>query len=89
MFKRKQIDNIKTASVHPGVVDTGFGDQALQENGCLRCLKSMFRCCLRNQEEGSQTSVYLCRLAFGELRSGEYYDSDTRVKEMNKRARNL
>lgn len=64
LFKKNNLKNIKTASVHPGVVDTGFGNLTLQESGCFRCLRACFSCCMRTQEAGATTSVYLCRVPF-------------------------
>lgn len=70
LLQKKGIKNVKTASVHPGAVDTGFANMTLQENGCLRCLKSCFLCCFKSQEEGATTSIYLCRVPFSEIASG-------------------
>lgn len=41
-----------------------------------------------NQETGARTSIYLCTTPFTDVRSGEYYNDDTRWKEMDRKARN-
>ena len=40
MFKQKNIDNIKTASLHPGTVYYNFGNNYY----CLKSLKSLVCC---------------------------------------------
>ena len=91
-FKDHGLKHMKTASLHPGTVDTGFGNQAAESSCCFACVFSCFKnclgvCCFKNQAEGAQTSLHLCRIPFEELRSGEYYDCDTRHKEMDERGR--
>ena len=76
---------MKTASLHPGVVDTNFG----QGTSMFKCFKCLCCCIIIDQEEGARTSLYLSRTPFGEIRSGEYYDADTRLKEMDRRGRNI
>ena len=44
---------------------------------------------LIENEEGARTQIYLCNADFGEIRNGEYYNDDTRWKEMDKRGRNM
>ena len=83
LFEKKNLRHLKTASLHPGFVDTGFG---LDNN-----MMKFYRCCcfcLRvNEETGATTSLHLCRIPFEQINNGEYYDDDTKQIEMNKLGR--
>ena len=83
LFQEKNIQNLKSASLHPGIVSTGFGSE--------NCLVKVFRCCLccivKQSEGGSASTLHVCRIPFEELKSGEYYDDDTKHKEMDKKGR--
>jgi len=71
--------HIKTASLHPGIVDSEFGT-GVSGITCFKC----FCCCLYvDNEAGARTSLFLSRVKFEEIRSGAYYDSNTALKEMN------
>jgi len=74
---------IKTFSLHPGVVDTGFG----KEKCLMSCLKTLCCCMFVKSERGSQTSLFLARSAFKNLRNGEYYNNDSEIEDMNPIAR--
>lgn len=71
--------NIKTASLHPGVVASDFYSGS--------CLMKFFRCfcccCMVGNEEGARTNLYLSRVDFGKFKNGAYYDDDTEIVEMN------
>ena len=76
LLQEKNIKHIKTMSLHPGIVETGFGSGNCLTH-CFRCLL----CCIKKDEvSGADTTVHLCRASFSELLSGEYYDDDTRHK---------
>ena len=49
----------------------------------------MVCCTLKKSDSGASTSLYLSRLPFSELRSGEYYDDDNSHKEMDKKGRDM
>jgi len=40
-------------------------------------------CCYVSPENGARTSLYLSRNGFEQLKSGQYYDDDTTIGEMN------
>ena len=67
--------NIKTASLHPGVVASDFYSGS--------CLLKFFKCCccclMINNEEGARTNLHLSRIPFDRIRNGLYYDADTEV----------
>jgi len=61
-----KFQKIKTACLHPGIIDSGFGQDS--------CLIKVFKCCccciLKTSEEGAITSVHLATCPFGILRNG-------------------
>jgi NAD(P)-dependent dehydrogenase (short-subunit alcohol dehydrogenase family) len=81
--KMEKYPNIKTFSLHPGVVATDF----VQDVGYLKCFYALACCCTANPEDGARTSIYLATEDFNKLQNGEYYDSNTKHVEMDKRAR--
>lgn len=84
IIAKKSLKTVKTACLHPGFVDTNIGGDS-----CLnKFIKCIFCCCVKDRETGARTSLYLCQTAFDQIRSGEYYDSDTRWKEMDRKGRN-
>lgn len=79
--------NIKTMSLHPGLVDSNF----FTETSCcsiFRMMKICCFCCFVSTETGARTSLHLSRIPFNELKNGEYYDSDTTIIPMNELGRN-
>ena len=60
LFKEKNIQNVKTASLHPGFVESNLGgDSCLAE--CIRCICCCF---VVKNETGARTSLYLSRVPF-------------------------
>ena len=83
LFKEKNIQNVKSASLHPGIVSTGFGTDSLAVK-FLRCCC----CCMVVESQGGATStLHVCRIPYEEVKSGEYYDDDSSHKEMDKKGR--
>lgn len=84
LFNRiSKYQNIKTFSLHPGIVDSNFGSDI-----CFLKFISTLCCCFWVENaEGAKTSIYLSTQDFSKLKNGEYYDSNTQLKEMDKRAR--
>jgi len=70
LINKKGLNKIKTASLHPGLVETNIGnDQLLTKVIRVLC------CCLVEQPDvGARTSLYLSRVPFGDFKSGEYYN---------------
>ena len=60
LFKEKNIQNIKTASVHPGVVDSNLASDSCM----LQCLKCICCCMFVKKDEGARTNLHLCRIPF-------------------------
>ena len=87
LFQEKNIQNIKSASLHPGIVDTEFG----LDDCFLRSMRCFFRfccCCIQRQSEGgAESTLHVSRIPFEQLKSGEYYDDDCRLTEMDKKGR--
>jgi NAD(P)-dependent dehydrogenase (short-subunit alcohol dehydrogenase family) len=79
--------NIKVMSLHPGIVDSDFASRTpfCSLIGIFKCLCC---CCYINTETGARTSLFLSRENFANLRSGEFYDSDTTLGNMNPLGRN-
>ena len=79
------LHNLKTVVLHPGIVQTN-----ITSGHCLEKYVKCLGCCFfTNSKNGAKTSLHLCRIPFEEIKSGEYYDSDTKHKEMDKRGRNI
>ena len=74
--------NIKTVSLHPGIVDSEFGT-GLTGFSFFRCICC---CVFVNNERGARTSLFVSRIPFEQLQSGAYYHSDTSIKEVNRLA---
>jgi retinol dehydrogenase 12 len=79
--------NIKVMCLHPGIVDSAFATRTpfCSPLGLFKCLCC---CCYTDTETGARTSLFLARENFANLRSGEYYDSDTTLGDMNALGRN-
>ena len=71
--------NIKAASLHPGVVDSGFYGGS--------CIMKFFACCccclMVNNEAGARTNLHLSHIPFKDIKNGAYYNDDTEIIEMN------
>jgi hypothetical protein len=83
--------NIKTVSLHPGIVDSGFGQNKEVEETCFSklftCFKPIMCCCMKNPSEGAETTLYTSQVDFQKLQNGEYYADEKRA-EMSKSGRN-
>ena len=66
MLQAKNLKHIKTASLHPGIVETSFGGDS-----CLiKFFRCCFCCCVVDSADGAKTSLHLSRIHFEEIRSG-------------------
>lgn len=59
LISKNGLTTIKTASLHPGIVDTGFGTGTP-----ISWLKKLCCCFVLNVDEGARTSLYLSRAPF-------------------------
>jgi short-subunit dehydrogenase len=66
LINKNGLKHVKTASLHPGIVETNFGNETCWARffRCLCC------CAVVNQNEGSRTSMYLCNAPLADIRSG-------------------
>ena len=80
-----KLSNIKSAAMNPGAVKTDFG----ADSGTIQCLRCILCCVYVEREQGAKSTLHLCRLPFEQIASGEYYDDDGKVKEMNPLGRDL
>ena len=89
--------SIKTACLHPGVVNTAilnfYGDATSPIIKFLyKTIFPLFSLLLKNTEEGAQTQLYLCYLENNQIVSGKYYvdckfgsvSSKTKDKELER-----
>ena len=84
LLEKKNYQSIKTACLNPGGVDTGA------EQGCCAKFFMCLCCCLFvDTETGAKTSLHLSQIPLEEIKSGEYYDNDRCVKEMDKKGRDM
>ena len=87
----KNNKDIKTVSLHPGVVNTEFMI-VYQIDFCYRIIFNLFyplfKLCTKNVEEGSQTQLFLSYLDYSELASGRYY-ADCKFEKISKTAQNV
>ena len=60
LFEKKNLKHLKSASLHPGFVDSGFG----VENNMMKFYRCCCFCLRVNQETGATTSLYLSRIPF-------------------------
>ena len=66
LFQAKNLKNMKTASLHPGSVESTMGDDMC----FIRCLKCCCCCLFVDGSTGARTSVYLSTAPFEEIKSG-------------------
>ena len=76
--------NVKTASLHPGVVRTEIARYVFDHYTLLKPALWLFffipiMTVMKSQQQGAQTSLHCCLCPFEELESGKYY-SDCAVK---------
>lgn len=76
--------NIKTVSLHPGIVNSEFG----REVGAIKFFRCLCCCLYVSNENGARTSLFVSRMKFQELQNGLYYHSDTNLKEASELGRN-
>ena len=79
----KKFNYIKSASLHPGVVDTEFSRFLKEDNYkilyfILNLLSPLLKFVSKTPIDGAQTQLNLCYLSFNEFASGAYY-SDCKV----------
>ena len=87
-FLSKNNLDIKTVSLHPGVVNTEFMqfyENHFFTNIIFKIIYPIFVLCTKNTEEGSQTQLYLSYLNYSELVSGRYY-ADCKLEKISKTA---
>lgn len=60
LINRNSLKHVKTASLHPGVVDTNFG----QGSGLFKCFKCLCCCILIDRETGARATLHLSRAPF-------------------------
>lgn len=70
-------DNISSFSLHPGVVNTGFGDDFA---GGFKLIMKMTRPLMRSPLKGAATSVYLAKTPSLEHFSGNYFKDNKPTK---------
>ena len=85
LFREKGYKNLKAACLHPGIVQSGFGSDSC----FIQCAQWICCCIYIQNQDGAKTSLYLCRTPFPSIQSGEYYDCDTKKKEMDQKGRNM
>ena len=76
--------NVKTVSLHPGVVRTELGRYMLDGSPGQKLLMNLgtpiFSLVTKDPESGAQTSLHCCLEPFETLESGKYY-ADCKVEE--------
>jgi len=78
-------NNIKTASLHPGVVRTEFArffDRGFLFKICIAVMTPFSLMFSKDEKMGAQTQIHLCHVAKDAFKNGEYY-SDCAVKKKN------
>ncbi|WP_448702715.1 SDR family oxidoreductase [Mucilaginibacter sp. AW1-3] len=70
LAERFAVKNVTAYSLHPGVVNTGFGSRS---TGFVKFLLSIARPFMISPEKGAQTSVYLATEPGIEQLSGQYF----------------
>ena len=74
---RKEIENVKTASLHPGAVLSGFS-APIEKSYTLakvaaKVLYPLLMIVFKNNREGAQTTLHCSLMPWEKLESGEYY----------------
>jgi NAD(P)-dependent dehydrogenase (short-subunit alcohol dehydrogenase family) len=80
-LKNGKVTNVKTCSLHPGLVRTELGrnmNPTMQKIMNTLCFPGMWLL-TKSPLQGAQTQLYCCLCPFSELESGSYY-SDCKVK---------
>ena len=93
LFEEKNYNYIKSASVHPGAVDTEFSRFVFEDK--YRILRFLFiiftpliKFISKTSVDGAQTQLNLCYIPFNEFVSGAYY-ADCKVTKTKDFADNL
>lgn len=73
LARRLQGSGVTVNALHPGVVNTGFGDNS--QNALIRGLLWLFKRFTLSPERGAQTSVYLASSPEVEGVTGKYFDN--------------
>lgn len=73
LARRLQGSGVTVNALHPGVVNTGFGDNS--QNALIRGLLWLFKRFTLSPERGAQTSVYLASSPEVEGITGQYFDN--------------
>ena len=89
----KKFNYIKSASLHPGAVDTDFLRFLKEDNYKIlyflsKLLNPLIKFVSKNSYDGAQTQLNLCYLPFNEFVSGAYY-SDCKVTKTKNFANDL
>ena len=90
LFQRKY-PHIKSASLHPGAVNTNFFRHLKYFKSAKVIFDHMpvfWKYICKNTEQGSQTYLYLCHIPFDQLQSGGYY-VDCQLNLISRRAKDL
>lgn len=77
--------HLRTVCLHPGIVDSDFASR-VECCSLLGCFKVLCCCLYVDSARGATASLFLTREDFSKLRSGEYYDSNTRLGAKNELA---
>ena len=89
-YLEKENIQVKTVSLHPGVVNTEFMrfyKNQLWSRIIFTLFYPIFALCTKTTKEGSQTQLYLSYLDYEELASGRYY-ADCKFEKISKTAEN-
>ena len=88
LFKQKY-PHIKSASLHPGAVNTNFFRHLKYFKSAKVIFDHMpifWKYICKNTEQGSQTHLYLCHIPFDQLQSGGYY-VDCQLNSISRKAK--
>lgn len=77
LHRRHHKDGIRSYSLHPGVVKTGFGSES---KGIFKVMLNTFKPFMIPPEKGAQTSFYLCTADHIDHYSGHYFKKSKPVK---------
>ena len=84
LAKRLKGTGVKTCSLHPGVIRSGFISDIIKKNYVLKVLiillNPMWWFFTKNERQGAQTSLYCALLPHEHLENGRFY-SDCHVKK--------
>jgi len=79
----KKYKHLKTASLHPGAVNTEFGRFVVNFPSWLKIifytLYPIYWFCFRDSVAGAQTTLSLCYIEFEKIENGQYYANNVRT----------